>query len=248
METVYEHGEFAVRGALLDLFPMGSDTPYRIDLFDDEIETLRTFDPESQRSVDKVESIRLLPGREFPLDDLAAAGSMLARCAGDKALPMVDVLFEKQDEWVTRNDPVSKLFEIAKQAGFTKESFEKCLGDDKLLDAKARVDELKLKMIAVISLVTVPAGAAVSVDGNLETGTSPLTLKLQPGPHKITVGATGFETKEIDLEAKAGDKGEQRIELTAKPAPPPPPPPAPVEEDLASLIRRQAHERQGVEG
>lgn len=71
--------------------------------------------------------------REFPLDDLAAAGSMLARCAGDNALPMVDVLFEKQDEWVTRNDPVSKLFEIAKQAGFTKESFEKCLGDDKLL-------------------------------------------------------------------------------------------------------------------
>ena len=68
VETVYEHGEFAVRGALLDLFPMGSDTPYRIDLFDDEIETLRTFDPESQRSVDKVESIRLLPGREFPLD------------------------------------------------------------------------------------------------------------------------------------------------------------------------------------
>ena len=68
VETVYEHGEFAVRGALLDLFPMGSDTPYRIDLFDDEIETLRTFDPESQRSVDKVDSIRLLPGREFPLD------------------------------------------------------------------------------------------------------------------------------------------------------------------------------------
>ncbi len=68
VDTVYEHGEFAVRGALIDLFPMGSDTPFRIDLFDDEIETLRTFDPETQRSVDKVESIRLLPAREFPLD------------------------------------------------------------------------------------------------------------------------------------------------------------------------------------
>ena len=68
VETVYEHGEFAVRGALIDLFPMGSEVPYRIDLFDDEIETLRTFDPETQRSVDKVDSIRLLPGREFPLD------------------------------------------------------------------------------------------------------------------------------------------------------------------------------------
>ena len=66
-----EHGEFAVRGALIDLFPMGSELPYRIDLFDDEIETLRTFDAETQRSIDKVESIRLLPAREFPLDKKA---------------------------------------------------------------------------------------------------------------------------------------------------------------------------------
>ncbi|MDG1580474.1 transcription-repair coupling factor [Pseudomonas sp. GOM6] len=71
VDTVYEHGEFAVRGALIDLFPMGSETPYRIDLFDDEIETLRTFDPETQRSIDKVESIRLLPAREFPLEKKA---------------------------------------------------------------------------------------------------------------------------------------------------------------------------------
>ena len=73
VDTVYEHGHFAVRGALFDLFPMGSDVPYRIDLFDDEIETLRTFDPETQRSNDKVESIRLLPAREFPLDKKARA-------------------------------------------------------------------------------------------------------------------------------------------------------------------------------
>jgi len=71
VDTVYEHGEFAVRGALIDLFPMGSELPYRIDLFDDEIETLRTFDAETQRSIDKVESIRLLPAREFPLDKKA---------------------------------------------------------------------------------------------------------------------------------------------------------------------------------
>ncbi|MGE8332285.1 MAG: CarD family transcriptional regulator, partial [Pseudomonas putida] len=67
VDTVYEHGEFAVRGALIDLFPMGSKLPYRIDLFDDEIETLRTFDPETQRSIDKVDSVRLLPAREFPM-------------------------------------------------------------------------------------------------------------------------------------------------------------------------------------
>lgn len=74
VDTVYEHGEFAVRGALIDLFPMGSALPYRIDLFDDEIETLRTFDPENQRSIDKVESIRLLPAREFPLRKEAVTG------------------------------------------------------------------------------------------------------------------------------------------------------------------------------
>ncbi|MCL7461656.1 transcription-repair coupling factor [Pseudomonas sp. NW5] len=73
VETVYEHGEFAVRGALIDLYPMGSTLPYRIDLFDEEIETLRTFDPETQRSIEKVESIRLLPGREFPLEKKAVA-------------------------------------------------------------------------------------------------------------------------------------------------------------------------------
>ena len=71
VDTVYEHGEFAVRGALIDLFPMGSSQPYRIDLFDDEIETLRTFDPENQRSIDKVDSIKLLPAREFPLEKKA---------------------------------------------------------------------------------------------------------------------------------------------------------------------------------
>ncbi|MEH6491071.1 transcription-repair coupling factor [Halopseudomonas sp.] len=74
VDTVYEHGDYAVRGALLDLYPMGSKLPYRIDLFDDEIETLRTFDPENQRSIDKVERIHLLPAKEFPLDKSALTG------------------------------------------------------------------------------------------------------------------------------------------------------------------------------
>src|SRR5690606_37802713 len=65
--TVYEHGEFAQRGALCDIFPTGSTAPYRIDLLDDEVDTLRTFDPETQRTIDQVDNIRLLPGREFPL-------------------------------------------------------------------------------------------------------------------------------------------------------------------------------------
>ncbi|CAI8865213.1 transcription-repair coupling factor [Methylococcus capsulatus] len=68
---VYQHGEFAIRGSILDLYPMGSEAPYRIELFDDEVETIRTFDPESQRSIEKVEDIELFPAREFPFDEAA---------------------------------------------------------------------------------------------------------------------------------------------------------------------------------
>jgi transcription-repair coupling factor (superfamily II helicase) len=60
-------GEFAVRGSIIDLFPMGSPAPYRIDLFDDEVETIRVFDPETQRSGERAQALRLLPAREFPL-------------------------------------------------------------------------------------------------------------------------------------------------------------------------------------
>ena len=61
-------GEFALRGSLLDVFPMGSPQPLRIDLFDDEIEAIRRFDPDTQRSLDTLDSVRLLPARETPLD------------------------------------------------------------------------------------------------------------------------------------------------------------------------------------
>ncbi len=71
VETVFEHGEFALRGSLFDIYPMGSKLPYRIDLLDDEVDTLRTFDPETQLTVDKVNAIRLLPAREYPLDHSA---------------------------------------------------------------------------------------------------------------------------------------------------------------------------------
>jgi protein-disulfide isomerase len=74
--------------------------------------------------------------REFPLDNLAAAAAMLARCTGgDKTMPFIEVLFEQQKEWAFgEGNPVPKLFEFAKQAGFTQESFDKCLTDQKLLD------------------------------------------------------------------------------------------------------------------
>ncbi|MDJ0740605.1 MAG: transcription-repair coupling factor [Gammaproteobacteria bacterium] len=73
VSQVISHGEFAVRGSLLDLFPMGSDQPYRIDLLDDEVDSIRTFDPETQRTTEKTERIALLPAREFPLDDAGVA-------------------------------------------------------------------------------------------------------------------------------------------------------------------------------
>lgn len=66
---VEEHGEFAVRGSILDLFPMSSDQPYRIEFFDDEIETIRSFDPDTQRGIEKTSSIELLPAHEFPLNE-----------------------------------------------------------------------------------------------------------------------------------------------------------------------------------
>ncbi|TDV17271.1 transcription-repair coupling factor [Paraburkholderia caballeronis] len=72
----YEHvsqvvrpGEYCVRGSLIDLYPMGSPLPYRIDLFDDQVDSIRAFDPDTQRSLYPVKDVRLLPGREFPFDE-----------------------------------------------------------------------------------------------------------------------------------------------------------------------------------
>jgi transcription-repair coupling factor (superfamily II helicase) len=73
VSQVISPGEFSVRGGLVDLFPMGSALPYRVDLFDDEIETIRTFDIDTQRSLYPVPEIRLLPAREFPLDEAGIA-------------------------------------------------------------------------------------------------------------------------------------------------------------------------------
>ncbi len=99
----YEHvsqvvrpGEFCVRGGLIDLFPMGSALPYRLDLFDDELESIRAFDPDTQRSLYPVDSVRILPGREFPMDETARTafrGRWRERFEGDpsKAGPYRDV-------------------------------------------------------------------------------------------------------------------------------------------------------------
>ncbi|MBT6411727.1 MAG: transcription-repair coupling factor, partial [Betaproteobacteria bacterium] len=71
VSQVVAPGEYAIKGGIIDVFPMGSVLPYRIDLFDTEIESIRTFDVDTQRSIYKVSEIRLLPAKEFPTDDEA---------------------------------------------------------------------------------------------------------------------------------------------------------------------------------
>src|SRR5687768_11774347 len=75
---VLDPGDFAVRGGLLDVYPMGAEEPYRVELLDDEIDSIRAFDPESQRSLDKVDAVQLLPGREVPLDEASLKRAMQA--------------------------------------------------------------------------------------------------------------------------------------------------------------------------
>lgn len=89
-------GEFSIRGSLIDLFPMGSALPYRLDLFDDEIESIKSFDIDTQRSLYPVDSIQLLPGREYPFDEEAIARFRAAfreKFEGDptKSLPYKDI-------------------------------------------------------------------------------------------------------------------------------------------------------------
>jgi len=80
VEQAAEQGEFAVRGALIDIYPTGAAEPIRVDFFDDEIETLRTFDAQSQLSHSEVDTIRVLPAREFPFDARSTAIFPMPSC------------------------------------------------------------------------------------------------------------------------------------------------------------------------
>ncbi len=94
--------------------------------------------------------------RDFPLDNLAGAASMLARCAaGDKSFLLLEALFKTQSNWAfSEGNPLPKLFEIAKQAGFTKETFDKCLKDDELLKSITEVRERAATLFRVNSTPT----------------------------------------------------------------------------------------------
>ena len=86
VSQVVSPGEYAVRGGLIDLYPMGSPVPYRVDLFGDEVDSIRTFDPDTQRSLYPVPEVRLLPGREFPMDE-ASRNAFRARWRGWRRPP-----------------------------------------------------------------------------------------------------------------------------------------------------------------
>ena len=89
---VMEHGEYSTRGSLVDLFPMGTSKPYRIDLFDTEVETIRSFNPEDQRTIEKVSQIELLPAHEFPLNPEGIARfreNYSQQIAGDLSLSQI---------------------------------------------------------------------------------------------------------------------------------------------------------------
>lgn len=93
--------------------------------------------------------------RDFPLDPLAAAGAMLARCApDDQYFEMTDLLFDKQRQWAYSQDPVSALLNLAKQAGFTQESFEACLTNQELLDGVNEVKDTAARDFGVNSTPT----------------------------------------------------------------------------------------------
>ena len=92
--------------------------------------------------------------REFPLDALAAAGFMLARCAGkDKFIPVIETLFAKQSDWVVQK-PIEPLKAIAKQFGFTEESFDQCLANQKVLDGIQAVRDHAVQKLGVNSTPT----------------------------------------------------------------------------------------------
>jgi hypothetical protein len=101
------------------------------------------------------------------------------------------------------------------------------IGEDKLADAHTRLATLKAGQVGELTVSSRAAGAILLVDGTAQPGPLPTTLKLAPGPHKLTLTAEGYDVKELDVQVTAGTKVEQNVELLPHVVPPPPPPPVP---------------------
>ena len=130
-------------------------------------------------------------------------------------------------------------------------------GEERLAKAKERLDELK-KVPGEVNVVSTPAGAAVTVDGEPKPGETPMTLKLAPGKHSIQVVAEGYDSMTLEVDVAPGSSGEQKIELVAKPPPepegpekvvaPPPPPPEPPQEEPEERSMLPAYITLGLAG
>ena len=120
------------------------------------------------------------------------------------------------------------------------------IGDEKTTDAKTRLETLKATQVGEVAIETNPLLATVAVDGVAQPGEAPMTLKLTPGKHRITVSAKGYQPKDIDLDVKGGDKLSQNVALekeapppvavAAVAAPPPEQPPPPKEKEERSMV------------
>jgi hypothetical protein len=118
-------------------------------------------------------------------------------------------------------------------------------GEEKVAEAKAALEDLKGKQGGELVLATTPAGATVTIDGDAQPGETPMTVRLKPGTHKVTITSPGYETKEMEVNVIAGQKNDQNVELTlaeggAEPVPAPipvDPEPGPTEPTPAAEPR-----------
>ncbi|HEY1749535.1 MAG TPA: DsbA family protein [Xanthobacteraceae bacterium] len=142
--------------------------------------SITTF-PELQKRYIDTGKVRFI-FREFPLDALAAAGFMLARCAGnDKFMPIVETLFAKQSEWMVQQ-PVPALREISKQFGFTQQSFDECLANQKVLDGIQEVRDRAAEKLGVNSTPTFFInGKKLTGDQSIDSLTKEISPYLKEG-------------------------------------------------------------------
>ncbi len=160
------------------------------------------------------------------------------------------------DFWIAKSlDQMSKTEDaIAAYEAFLANPDAAKAGDQKVSEAQARLSALKATLVAEVSVETDPMLASVAVDGAPQPGEAPMTLKLTPGKHRVTVSSTGYVSKDTDLEVKGGDKLKQSIVLVKEvpvvaavvpvaAAAPPPPPPPPLEEHSKGAGLRDARHR-----
>ncbi len=152
------------------------------------------------------------------------------------------------DYWIAKSlDQQNKTADaIAAYESFLAGPDSSKVGEQKLNDAKARLEALKATLPAEVTVETDPALSSVFVDGAPQQGEAPMTLKLTPGKHRITVSSNGYQTKDLDIDVKGGEQQKQTIALIKEPppvaaavvaappppAPPPPPPPPPEEHSM----------------